>query len=109
MANFSHGSGRAPNTTSNPVFAMDTDNVTIAAANTEQSYTFPAGVVRFSIRSVGHSTLKIAGTAGKTATKPWRIRPGTMYEEGNLDALSSFTIYLQGNRAGETVELKWWV
>lgn len=83
------------------------DNVVIALADTEQSYTFPAGSKQFLIRPRGPSKITLSHTATESGTKYLTIWPGSNYKSAEF-VNASKTIYFQSPTAGLEVELEWW-
>lgn len=78
-------------------------NKAVPLANTEVSHILPAGVKKFSLRSRLRGTIKLAYTSGDSGILFFTIVPGTTYVDQNL--YSSLTIYMQSNKAGDTIEI----
>ena len=83
------------------------DNLVIAAADTEQSFTFPAKTKSFLIQPRGNSKLRLSYAAGMSGTDFYTIRSGAFYGESGIDA-DTTTIYVQSPQAGLVVELVSW-
>jgi len=80
-------------------------NIDIVSANTEQSYTFPNNTKKFAIGARGNSKLQFSYTSMSSTFVT--IYPGNNYEESGIVA-SSITIYFQGNKAGDKLEVLSW-
>ena len=78
-------------------------NITIAAADTEQSQALPANTKRFIIRARGNGRVQIAYTSGDSGTLYMTLRPGAVFEDENF--YTGQTLYFQSNKVGETVEI----
>lgn len=78
-------------------------NITIAAANVEQSQALPANTKEFIIRTRGAGELKLAYTSGDSGTTFMTI-PGRA-SHTVTQFFSSQTLYFQSPVAGEIVEL----
>lgn len=81
-------------------------NVTIAAANVEQSQAMPANIVGYMIRTRGNTELKFSHVVNESGTKYVTI-PGraTHTDEHNY---TSLTLYFQSPQVGDTVEILAW-
>lgn len=81
---------------------------TIALADTEQSYTLPAGTRWFSIVNHDIQNLKISYTLGQSGTN-YRIIPrGCSSTHPELDPTASITIYYQAPATGGRLEIESW-
>lgn len=80
--------------TATGVTTPSTANITIAVANVEESYAFPANTKHFKLKNVGSKILKIAYVSGETTTKPFTIYPGETHAVDGITA-GNVTIYLQ--------------
>lgn len=78
-------------------------NVSLPLAATEVSQALPASTKNFILRARGKSSVQIAYTVGQSGTTYVTIPPGGVYEDKNF--YTSQTLYIQSNKAGETVEL----
>lgn len=86
----------------------DISNTTLGAANTESSIALPAGTKKFKLRARGFAKLQLAYTATESGTNFWTIPAGACYFEELLDENTSYTIYIQANKASAEVELVSW-
>ncbi len=99
--------GLSPTTTT-LVTTGKVQNVTIAAANTEQSHTFPAYTKAIQIKARGNGRILMAFDAGTSGTVYQTIWPGAVYTQENIGSAST-TIYFQSPIAGLILELTSWV
>lgn len=81
-------------------------NFPVAAANTEESYTFPDGTKKWSMYCRNDSVMKIAWESGESGTVFKTIYPGNEYGE-DVD-VGGKTVYFQTSKAGEVVEISLW-
>lgn len=82
-------------------------NVSMAVAGTEYSYAFPANTKKFTIQSRNDGKLKIAFTAGQSATQYISISAGAAYSEESVK-LVSVTLYFQSSKNADTLEILSW-
>lgn len=82
-------------------------NVTVAAANVEQSHTFPADTKTFLIQARGNGKLKLAYAPGTSGTSYLTLFPGTYHARDDINRAST-TIYFQSPVAGLVVEMESW-
>lgn len=82
-------------------------NITIAAANTEQSHTFPANTRFYLLRTRNHARLQIADNSGESSTKFITVSPGAVYSSQVFNAVTT-AIYFQSPIAGTIVEAESW-
>ena len=82
--------------------------VTIASANTEQSYTLPAGTTWFSIINHDVPVLKVSYEVGTSGTTYREIPRGRSTVHPELDSTASVTIYYQAATPGGRVEIESW-
>lgn len=82
--------------------------VTIAAANTEQSFALPANTKRFMIQNVGASLMKLAFANGTSGVTYFSIYPFTHYGEEKISTSASITLYFQTAKAGDIIEIVTW-
>lgn len=83
------------------------ENMTIAAANVEQSHTFPAGTVKFLLKPRGSGKIKLAHTSGNSGTSYLTIHPGSVYSSPEFRP-DAYTIYFQSPVAGLEIEAESW-
>lgn len=81
-------------------------NLTLTLANTEYSHTFTSAVQKFLIRARGASRLQISFISGNTNTIFTTIPKGTALSVGDLNYAG--TVYIEGNIAGDIVEILSW-
>lgn len=82
-------------------------NLSMPTANTEYSQLLSDSTKKILIRMRVVSRCRFAFVSGNTATTYITLEPGTTYSEENLD-LSSTTVYLQSDAAGQTAEILEW-
>jgi hypothetical protein len=83
-------------------------NITVAAADTEQSFTFPNKTKRFFMRvRDGMAKMQIAYLVNESTSNFVTINMGCNYSE-DID-MSNKTIYFQINKPNKIVELLYWV
>lgn len=82
-------------------------NVNIVTASTEYSYTFPSNVKKFQVRARGTSKLQCSYISGQSGTTYVTIAPGNAktIEDTNF----SGTLYFQGNKNNEVLEIEYWI
>lgn len=83
-------------------------NIPIPLANTEQSFTFPAGTKRFAVKIRASAKLKISYVSGMSGTNYIFIPIGCEYTEIDLDLTTGLPIYFQSESSGETLEIIAW-
>lgn len=83
------------------------ENATIAAANVEQSHTFPAGTVQFLVKARGSGKIKLAHTLGTSGSTYLTIHPGSVYTSPEFKP-DAKTIYFQSPVAGLVIEMESW-
>ena len=85
------------------------ENLTVAAADTEQSYALPSGTKGFEIRARGGTgVIKLSFTSGESGTKYRAIPYGVSWGKTGLDTATSWTLYFQSSKSGFTVEVVSW-
>ncbi len=84
------------------------ENATIAAADVEQSHTFPAYTKAIQIKARGNGKIKMSFDSGTSGTVYQTIWPGSVYTQENIGSAST-TVYFQSPVAGLVVELTSWV
>lgn len=82
-------------------------NVIIAAANVEQSHTFPASTKRFFVKPRGAGRINLAHVATQSGTNYITIWPGAVYDSRDVKS-KAYTIYFQSPIAGLVVEMEHW-
>jgi hypothetical protein len=112
MGVFSPGGGSSSVTADISALTVSTPTVTNSTtpvtANTETSIALPAGTKKFKLRARGNAKLQLAYTATESGTTYWTVMPGACYFEELLDSGTSYTIYIQSNKASTVVELVSW-
>lgn len=93
---------RATPSASNPKIS----NVILTLANTEYSHTFSTGTQSLLIRARGNSKLQIAFISGDTNIEFLTIPRGATLSMPDLGF--SGTVYVEGNVAGDVVEIVEW-
>lgn len=83
------------------------DNVTVALANTEQSYMLPVATKRLAVKCRTPASLKIAFIAGQSGTTYVTLPPSAEYTETELST-TALTLYYQSPTAGVVVEILTW-
>lgn len=78
-------------------------NITIAAADTEQSQALPANTKRLLIKTRGNTLLKLAYNATESGTKYVTIPKQGVFTDNSF--YTSQTIYFQSPQAGDVVEI----
>lgn len=91
------------NVVSNPTI----ENVSIIAADTEQSHTLPANTKRFVLKNRGSGLLKLAYSAGTSGTTWYTIEPGTSYGESEIRK-PALTFYFQSSKNTDVLEIISW-
>lgn len=79
-------------------------NLTVPIAGAEVSQALPANTKRFSFRSRARGTIKLAYSAGGTATNYITVMPGKTYEKTEFYA--SQTLYFRSTKAGDVLEIE---
>lgn len=82
-------------------------NLTLLLANNEYSFSIPANTTSFRFRARGTSSLKFAYTAGGTSTNFYTLSRGASHEVKNINSVG-VTLYIQGDKPGEVVEIEGW-
>ena len=97
-------SGSPSGKPNNPTLAV----LTVDAADTEQSYTLPAGTMWFSIINHTVPVLKVSYNAGESGSVYREIPRGRSTIHPELDSTASVTIYYQAATPGGRVEIESW-
>ena len=86
------------------------DVLTLTAADTEYSYTFPIGTVSIQLKSRSGTRIKLAWTSGASGTTYFSVGEGASYAEDglNIAGRDALSIYAQCAVAGEVLELVSW-
>ena len=85
------------------------ENINVAVADSEFSYTFPAQTKKFAIKvRDGKADLRLSYGVGETTTKYVKIRRGNSHSVDAIDPEDPFTIYLQSSKTGVIVEIESW-
>lgn len=84
------------------------EHATIAAANTEQSHTFPAGTRQFVVKASTGGKILFTHNAGTSGSTGLTIPAGSVYESPQFQAAAAKIIYFQSPIAGLVVELESW-
>lgn len=78
--------------------------VTIALANTEQSFALPANTKKFIIRNIDNSQILFSyESSGTTSAKFFTIKKNNVFTDNNLYASQS--LYFQTPNAGDTIQI----
>ena len=77
-------------------------------ADTETSYSFPAGTKRFTITNDGAATVQFTFTSGESNTEYIKLPTATSHFESNLGVNASLTVYLRCPVANQTLEIVSW-
>jgi len=85
-----------------------TNIILSAIPGTEASIAIPVGTKRFSLRARDNSKLQLAYIPLNSGTIYWTILAGNIFTEEMLSNLSSYTVYIQSNKASTVVELVSW-
>lgn len=100
------GSGGAPQTLTVPKASSPTVVlVNMPLANTEYTYTLPAGCKQFLLRLQGMNTLNVGYVSGSTNLT---IPRGCFYQESDLNLPATLDIYLTSSSPSQVVELLVW-
>lgn len=83
-------------------------NLSLPVADTEGSYTLPAGTKKFSVFARERSRVQLSYTSGQSGTTFMTIKPGFEYVRSEIEAAASITIYCQSSKNGEVVEIESW-
>jgi hypothetical protein len=84
---------------------FDVAEVSLLLANTEYTYTLPAGTKSFQLQARGNAVIKMR----KTAAGPyWTFYPGQPYFPSNIVSSSTITLILESNQASTIVEIVSW-
>ena len=83
------------------------NKVSPGVANSEFSQTITDGTKQLLIKCRGSAKLQITFVSGETATKYITVHKGTVYSAKDLD-LQSFTLYMEADKASQTVEIEEW-
>jgi hypothetical protein len=81
---------------------------TLAAPDTEYSYSLPIGTKWFSIINQSVPVLKVAYNVGESGTTYREVPCGSETTHPLLDATASITIYYQSATAGGRIEIESW-
>ena len=107
MSSFASSSGSvtvSASGASNPLLS----NMSILLANTEYSFSLPAGTKQFEFRSRLGAKLQIAYTSGDTGSIFKTIWSGCLYSETGLLLTASLDIYVQGSKPNDVLEILSW-
>lgn len=95
--------------TIDPVTTPSARIYNVSAANTEDSFTIPSGVKRFTIKTRQNARLRVAFSAGDIASGDYfTLRPGVAWNEVSIELSSALTIYVESNKAGIDIEILEW-
>lgn len=85
------------------------ENIIVSIADTEESFTFPATVRKFSFRVRDSAArAKLAYIATESGTNYWVVNRGSVYTESNLNFSGSVTLYFQLSHGSQVVEILYW-
>lgn len=82
-------------------------NLLASSANTEVSHSIPDGTQKILIRCRGLAKSQIAFVSTESGTKFVTIPRGATYIQDGLNA-SSLTLYIQTDKASQTIEILTW-
>jgi len=100
------GSSLLPAVATETLEDFNNDDLTMATANTEYSYTFPVGTLNFQFQARTNGLIKFKRTS---AGKYWTLFPGQPYYIENIkSSASAITIYFESASANQVVELLYW-
>lgn len=109
MSQFTSFSGSNITVTQAGVTTPTITNTTIALANTEETFSLPAGTKRFLLKTrTPNVKMQLSYVSGQSGTTYLTILPGTYYLEDGVDAGASLTLYIQSNKDSTVVELLSW-
>lgn len=83
----------------------DVATVALTLANTEYSYTFPAGTKAFTLQNRDNGVVKIRKTSGGAF---WTFFPGQPWFPMNIKASATISVILESPSAAQTIELIYW-
>lgn len=81
--------------------------LTVAIANTEQSYAFPANTKQFKLQTRSGGKIKYSFSAGTSGTNYLTLWPGSFNSEDGLD-VTGLSVYYQSPVVGSVVEVLSW-
>lgn len=84
---------------------FDITTVAITLANTEYTYSFPAGTKGFQIQNRNDAVIKLRKTSGGAY---WTFFPGQPWFPVNIKGTAAISIILESPSAGQTVEVLYW-
>lgn len=99
------GSAGAQDT--NVVSSPTIENISVIAANTEQSHSLPANTKRFTLKNRGNGLLKLSYQSGQSGTTWYSVEPGTTYGESEIRK-DTLTFYFQSSNAADVLEIISW-
>lgn len=83
----------------------DVDTLVLTTANTEYSYTFPAGTKAFALQNRDTGAVKLRKVSGGDY---WTFFAGQPYYPANIKSSATITIILESPQANQKVELLYW-
>jgi len=81
--------------------------IAIATANVEQSYVIPDNTKGYTIRNDGNGLMKWTFTATESGTQYRTLYPGELVEKSEVFLVSK-SLYFQGSKAGDIIEIETW-
>jgi hypothetical protein len=82
------------------------NNITVAAANVEQSFSLPSGTLEFRLKARNKSKIQLSYTSGQSNTNYITITPGCEYERTRINPTTSITLYFQVSKDNTELELE---
>ena len=90
------------------VAALTMTQVTMTDANTEYSYTLPAGSKGFMMQNRQNGKIQVASVNGESNTNFWTLFTGQPVWKDNLNSTNTFNFYFQSPQAGQILEIAYW-
>jgi hypothetical protein len=84
---------------------FDIATLALTLANTEYSYTFPAGTKGFQIQNRDHGVVKLRKTSGGPY---WTFFPGQPWFPVNIKGSATISLILESPNTAQTVEILYW-
>lgn len=88
--------------------APNLSNLNMATANTEYTFSLPAGTKQFEIRSRSLGRVRLAFVEGESGTTFKTIWPGNSYFEGGLLLSDVLNVYVQSSKFNDVLEILFW-
>lgn len=84
------------------------DRVDLTTAGTEYSYTFPAAIKEFTLKTRSYAKLQLAWTPGQSGTNFASVESGAAYSASRISRNASLTVYVQASKNNEVLEIEYW-